>query len=344
MNALQAKRVSENLPPVFHNGSDIFHSDTCDSLTMAANKGDLTLKALSLPHYPGICLKNSVLPGICSLGYWDAQKHQEWGLQWHRNEGIEICFLERGYLDFEVENSSYLLKKQWATLTRPWQMHRVGKPFVTPSKLFWLIIDVGVRRPHDEWKWPEWVILSEHEKSHLTRMLSTKTEQAFLSTSEIAHCFSQIEPLLNVDDANMQETQLKLAINQLLLSLALEQHMASEVNEELSSSRYTVQLFLNHLKKNPEEPWTLESMALECRLGKSQFLKYVRDLTSMSPNDFQQLCRIEKACDLISDDANKNLTKIAFDCGFSSSGYFSTVFKKHMRLSPRQFAQKVGQK
>jgi len=42
------------------------------------------------------------LPKVKSLAYWDAHELQDWGLGWHRNEGIELTFLESGSLDFGI--------------------------------------------------------------------------------------------------------------------------------------------------------------------------------------------------------------------------------------------------
>ena len=100
------------------------------------------------------------LPGVKSLGFWDADHRQDWGLDWHRNEGIELTLLESGRLPFSVDGQDLDLKPGDLTITRPWQLHRVGRPHVTACRLHFLILDVGVRRPHQRWKWPPWLVLS----------------------------------------------------------------------------------------------------------------------------------------------------------------------------------------
>src|SRR5207249_3334840 len=99
------------------------------------------------------------LCGIKSIGYWDALGPQTWGLPWHRNEGVEVTFLESGRLGFAVDGREYALQPDALTVTRPWQSHRVGNPLIGPGKLHWLILDVGVRRPNQAWRWPDWVML-----------------------------------------------------------------------------------------------------------------------------------------------------------------------------------------
>ena len=104
--------------------------------------------------YPGKRLPEKCLQEVCSVGVWDASKTQNWGLDWHRNEGVEITYLEKGSLGFSVDGWEGQLMPGNLTVTRPWQKHRVGNPEVGASRLHWLILDVGVRQPHFAWQWP----------------------------------------------------------------------------------------------------------------------------------------------------------------------------------------------
>ena len=56
----------------------------------------------------------------------------------------------------------------------------------------------------------------------------------------------------------------------------------------------------------------------------------------LSPNDFILRCRIERAKELLRA-ASVPLTQVALDCGFSSSTYFSTVFRRYVGCTPRQW-------
>ena len=56
----------------------------------------------------------------------------------------------------------------------------------------------------------------------------------------------------------------------------------------------------------------------------------------LSPNDFLLRCRIARAKELLRAGAAP-LTQVALDCGFSSSTYFSTTFRKYTGKPPREF-------
>ncbi len=56
-------------------------------------------------------------------------------------------------------------------VTRPWQKHAVGYPCFSQGQLGWLTLDVGIRNPHEKWKWPDWVLLSKDELAVINREL-----------------------------------------------------------------------------------------------------------------------------------------------------------------------------
>ena len=56
--------------------------------------------------------------------------------------------------------------------------------------------------------------------------------------------------------------------------------------------------------------------------------------------DYVEQQRIKKAINLLQT-TNLTLTQIAFECGFSSQSYFSYVFKRRMKKSPREYIKEL---
>ncbi|HVR24127.1 MAG TPA: AraC family transcriptional regulator, partial [Candidatus Polarisedimenticolia bacterium] len=82
--------------PVFREHGATYQADACRPLVDAVKAEKVKLEALARGHYPGRRLPSNSLPGVKTLGSWDAVVDQPWGLPWHRNEGVEIGFLETG--------------------------------------------------------------------------------------------------------------------------------------------------------------------------------------------------------------------------------------------------------
>ena len=147
----------------------MYEADSCQPLRQARDSGEIELTTLARGTYPGRLLQKDEIPGIKSIGYWNIKKLQDWGLEWHTNEGIEICFLESGNLDFSIKDQTDNLQTNDITITRPWIAHKIGNPNVDLSKLHWVILDVMVRHPHQEWVWPDWIVLNKSDLTELTR-------------------------------------------------------------------------------------------------------------------------------------------------------------------------------
>lgn len=54
-------------------------------------------------------------------------------------------------------------------------------------------------------------------------------------------------------------------------------------------------------------------------------------------------CRMELACRLLGTEPDRSVTDIAYACGFHSSQYFATLFRRNMRVPPKQWRQSVRQ-
>ncbi len=128
--------------------------DSCETEFLPVRTGKFRPTAFSKGHYPGVTIPNDTLPGLKSIGFWDCAGPQNWGLDTHRNEGVEIHFVETGNLVFVADGRRFDLHPGDFSITKPWQPHKLGDPNIGPGRVHWLIIDVGVRRPDDPWRWP----------------------------------------------------------------------------------------------------------------------------------------------------------------------------------------------
>lgn len=315
-------------------------SDTCDPLITAAKNGACVHKNLCHYPYSGKQMPKSVLPEVLSIGFWDAAKNQNWGLDKHRNQGIEITYLEKGRLNFEVDQNEYELKPGDLTVTRPWQLHQVGRPHVMASRLHYLILDVQVTKSSDPWVWPSWLILPPADLKKLAAYLSQNKKHVWNNAQHAGESFLRFTDFLNTIDkeAKVPETRLKLHINELLISMfEMLEEKSSQYTSPSSIASRAVEIFINDLPDNIHILWTLESMAEYCNLGRSQFSYYFKQITNQTPMKFLTECKIAIAKEKLSQNSKQSMAEIARDCGFASAQYFSTVFFQKTQMSPLQY-------
>jgi len=319
----------------------VFFPDSCTPLENAWKRGEIELITLARGSYPGKMLTDGNCAGVMSIGYWDAASPQGWGLPWHRNEGIEICLLESGQLTFASDDSEFRLKPLDITITRPWITHRLGNPHISPCKLHWLILDVDVRQPHQSWRWPDWIILNKYDLLELTTILRQNESPIWRGNDELKWCFDKIGKLIHAEED--YDSRLKILINTMLM-LLLDIFRQGRVNldERLTDSRRTVELFARELESRFADPWTLSTMAAYCKLGRTQFSNYFHEISNGSPMAYLNNIRLIAASKLLLENQNVPAASIGYDVGFSSNQYFTTVFKRQFRMTPQEYRRTMA--
>jgi len=336
--------MERTVPKYFDPTSNLtYEADSCKPLREAWQNNDLELKTLVRGTYPGKELLKNELSGVKSIGYWDIKKLQNWGLEWHTNEGIEICFLESGNLDFQITNHKYHLQTNDITITRPWIAHKIGSPLVNLSKLHWLILDVKVRHPHQKWEWPDWIVLNKKDLTELTLYLRQNEYPVWKSNAEFKNCWQQISQTIKQSHRKPYDSKLKILINQLLVILLdLFKEESMDLDESLMESKRSVELFLNSIETKLEEEWSVVKMAADCHLGITRFTHYCKEITNCSPMEYLNRLRLRKASKVLLQENKTPVIDVAFLCGFSSNQYFNYAFKKHFKISPNQYRKMNG--
>ena len=109
------------------------------------------------------------------------------------------------------------------------------------------------------------------------------------------------------------------------------------LNESLTDSSRSVKLFLNELENNLSENWTIEQMAQSAGVGLTRFTHHCKQLTNLTPMRYLTIKRIELSKKILLENSQLTVSEVAYSCGFATSQYFSTVFKKHEKCSPNEF-------
>ncbi len=220
-------------------------------------------------------------------------------------------------------------------VVRPWQLHAFGAPHVDPSQIVWVLFDIGVRRPHDEWLWPDWLAWPERDQARLTELLSKNEQPWYTASRDVARSFMDIADVVATDDIERGETKLRLLISMMLLQFKNQlEDQKPALDQSLAASRRTVDIFLQRLLHALDDNWTLENMAAECNLSRTQFSKHCISLTNMTPSRYLQSVRLQAARAMLTTSDARSVTEVAFDCGFSSSQYFATCFRRQFGASP----------
>ncbi len=325
-------------------GQERYGIDDCEPQKEAIREGKIEFHALTKGHYPGVMMPADVLPGLNSIGFWDANTSQDWGLNAHRNEGIKIVFFETGTCNLIMGGRTFNLHAGNFLLTRPWQLHKFGNPNIGRGRLHWLILDVGVRRPHQEWNWPKWLVMTREDIAELAKIWRNIKNPVWTSTPAIAQSFRELARCITAWGQPHTVSRMAIQLNLLLVGVldALAKQQTPE-NEGLISRKRAGEMFFHDLKNGSidlGEQWTLHRMASHCNMGVTAFSKCCREQVNTGPMEYLNQCRLERAAEQLRTRPELSITEIAFANGFNSSQYFATRFRRFYKVSPSRFVSK----
>jgi AraC-like DNA-binding protein len=327
-------------PPLFREPAQSHRVDAHAPLLASIRAGKIDFRALGRGHYPGERLAAGELPGLLSVGHWDARGVQDWGMDFHRNEGVEICLLETGSMRFAVEDENYPLGPGDLTITRPWQAHRQGDPRIAAGRLHWATIAVGAQRPDQDWRWPRWSVLAASDAAELTRRLRRTKSPVWRASPDVVRSFRRMAAAM-AEAEGRRLSRVAVGLNELLLGVLDLLRAENRVEQpQLASPEHSVELFLRDLRTNLNslaQVWTLAGMAAACGMGTTQFSLLCRRLTNDSPLRYLNLVRLEAAARLLRVEPGRSVTDIAYGCGFGSSQYFANQFRRHYGKAPSEF-------
>lgn len=102
----------------------------------------------------------------------------------------------------------------------------------------------------------------------------------------------------------------------------LMERIMKSINAHLSDSDYGV-----------------DTMCEEVGISRAHLHRKMKELTGIPVSEFIRNIRLEQAARLLKEQ-KLNITQVAYTVGFSSHGYFSTVFRKHFGVSPREYVER----
>lgn len=98
-------------------------------------------------------------------------------------------------------------------------------------------------------------------------------------------------------------------------------------------------------KAYTHEQFTLEELAARLYTNKTYLSTFIKDEYDMNFSGWVASLRIDEAKRIMMKEPEKKLQEVAFECGFSSLAYFSSVFSKSEGISPsawqREFSRKT---
>lgn len=116
--------------------------------------------------------------------------------------------------------------------------------------------------------------------------------------------------------------------------------MASQNHIHKNSTQYKIRNLLRYLQQNFSEPIDWQWLADKFYMSTKTMTRQVKELTGMSPVNYLNRLKVLAAREKIQQ-TDDLIIKIAGECGFENSDYFSKCYKKNFGISPSKERAKI---
>lgn len=119
-------------------------------------------------------------------------------------------------------------------------------------------------------------------------------------------------------------------------------HNADYAYKLKESETRRINLVINYAAQHFKERIALKSAAALLNMTPTSFSRYFSMKTSKSFSDFITELRIRHACKLLSEDDNKTISQVSYECGFNTLSHFNRQFKWYMKITPKAYREQFS--
>ena len=167
---------------------------------------------------------------------------------------------------------------------------------------------------------------SEVSRKYLPAIFDGRAKFYGMSTDkETVQCFDEI-------CSREEKGSLEITAYIYRLIYLLYENNLSEFTEEKRGGDMVIEM-LEYIEENYDKELTIAIMAKRFGYSAEHFCRKFKDATGLSPMNYLKIYRMEEANKLLKM-GERNIAKIAEQCGFADSNYFTRCFKKHFGMPP----------
>lgn len=273
-----------------------------------------------------IDFRNYGFSDIVAIGHYNYNSAQSI-LQEHKHEGMmEICLLKKGEQHYFVEDREYILKGGDVFITFPGESHSSGSFPESKGELYWLIVNIDPQSQH-------FLNFYRKEKDIFIEELTSISVRHFRATAKL---FKQLESIFQLV-RDTDNRLMNIALITQLSSFFIDLINTAAVKQQPPVSRHCL-LLVDFIESHPKDEISIQQLASMANWSESHFKATFKKEIGIPPNDFILRTKINYACQLLST-GTASIADIAYELNFSSSQYFSTVFKRIKGTTPLKFCK-----
>jgi AraC-like DNA-binding protein len=252
-------------------------------------------------------------------------------ITWHAHQQFEMLFLLEGATAYEfADKRTVELPGGHFLIVPPGARHRGLHDVRRPATLCGILFDP--RRRDAAQHTP----FSRRDLTWLARECQRFACTSIPMNAELRRLVLQLSP--QIDEVLAPQPSGPAALRLGVCATLLEAARQLAVPRTLEPTR-AVQAAIDCIEARYAEPLSMDDVAQAALCSRARLFQIFKRSTGMTPNDYLQRLRVNRAQTALAKTSD-SVTEVALACGFSTSQYFSNVFRKYAGVTPSEFRAK----
>lgn len=253
-------------------------------------------------------------------------------IDWHWHSGVQFCYITLGKVKIQTAEKEVILEEGEGLFINVQQVHKAtnqkdrGEYISLNLPVHFLGLEGSEMYHH----FMEPVLYAQD-----MQVLEMKKNDA-----RMENCLTKLKACAEKIKKEKEIYSLNLLANLLLLwEELLRQIAATGQRENENKSKKTnqrLQQILRYLQENYHKKLTLQEIADQINLSKSECARFFKKITGETIFEYLLKLRIEKSIELLKN-TDKTITEIAYETGFTSQSYYDQRFRKMKGVSPLKY-------
>lgn len=258
---------------------------------------------------------------------------------WHWHPEIEFILMEEGTANFQIGTSNYTITAGEALFIPSGQLHAA---FPIDQEFFRFYAIVFDQKLVSSFSY------DSIQSNYIDSLNTDINEQQAVFLSNHTWQKNIVNSLkIIVHTADTREKAYELAIKAQLFNILFEIYNHLPQNTKQQSSHTTDTEKLNRLKQvltfieeHYQTKIQISTLYEQIQMSEGHFYRFFKSVVQMSPIEYINTLRINKAAKLLKD-TDQKIIDISFEVGFDNTSYFIKTFKRQKKCTPSEFRRMI---
>lgn len=253
---------------------------------------------------------------------------------WHWHPEIELTLILSGKMNYRINDKVFCLKQGEGVFGNSNTLHSGSQ--IDDIKCTYLSITFHPRFLYGY----EGGVLQSKYVNYITEYAgwdALKFKKETTWQNEILQRMMEIYEQYKKHDLDF-ELSIHILLSQIWKNLYKYYAGLSKNEKENGKKIHRLQEILSYVQKNYQDNITLEDLSRHIGLCKNECCRFFKQYMDMTIMEYVLMLRIQNSLPLL--EIGKSVTEASVLVGFSSPAYFGQIFKRYMKITPKEFQKR----